>query len=75
MKVGILVPYSWSYRGGVIDHADQQARALQRLGIETSAGIAYGLGFFAEEGISFTALRKATGEAARDIADGESDAI
>ncbi|MHB8859084.1 MAG: glycosyltransferase family 4 protein [Thermoleophilia bacterium] len=35
MKVGILVPYSWSYRGGVIDHADQQARALQRLGIET----------------------------------------
>lgn len=35
MKVGILVPYSWSYRGGVIDHADQQAQALRQLGIET----------------------------------------
>jgi phosphatidylinositol alpha-mannosyltransferase len=35
MKVGIVVPYSWSYRGGVIEHAEQQARALRRLGIET----------------------------------------
>src|SRR5450759_1433184 len=35
MKVGILVPYSWSYRGGVIDHADQQAQALRQLWIET----------------------------------------
>ncbi len=35
MKVGIVVPYSWSFWGGVVDHADQQARALNRLGIET----------------------------------------
>jgi phosphatidylinositol alpha-mannosyltransferase len=32
MKVGIVVPYSWSFWGGVIDHADQQARALRELG-------------------------------------------
>ena len=35
MKVGIIVPYSWSYRGGVIEHAEWQARTLRRLGIET----------------------------------------
>src|SRR5712691_1228562 len=35
VKVGIIVPYSWSFWGGVVDHADQQARALNRLGIET----------------------------------------
>ena len=35
MKVGIIVPYSWSYRGGVIEHAEWQARALRQLGIET----------------------------------------
>jgi len=35
MKVGIVVPYSWSFGGGVVDHADAQARALQTLGIET----------------------------------------
>ncbi len=35
MKVGIIVPYSWSYHGGVIEHAEQQARALQELGIKT----------------------------------------
>jgi phosphatidyl-myo-inositol alpha-mannosyltransferase len=35
VKVGIVVPYSWSFWGGVVDHADQQARALNRLGIET----------------------------------------
>jgi phosphatidyl-myo-inositol alpha-mannosyltransferase len=34
MKVGIVVPYSWSFWGGVQEHADHQARALQRLGIE-----------------------------------------
>jgi phosphatidyl-myo-inositol alpha-mannosyltransferase len=32
MKIGIVVPYSWSFWGGVIDHADQQARALRDLG-------------------------------------------
>ena len=34
MKVGIVVPYSWSFWGGVQEHADHQARALQSLGIE-----------------------------------------
>ena len=32
MKVGIVVPYSWSFWGGVQEHADHQARALQQLG-------------------------------------------
>jgi len=35
MKVGIVVPYSWSYLGGVPEHAELQASALQGLGIET----------------------------------------
>jgi phosphatidylinositol alpha-mannosyltransferase len=35
VKVGIVVPYSWSFGGGVVDHADAQARALARVGIET----------------------------------------
>lgn len=35
MKVGIVVPYSWSFGGGVVDHAEAQARALEELGIET----------------------------------------
>ena len=34
MKVGIVVPFSWSYWGGVNEHADQQARALMELGHE-----------------------------------------
>jgi phosphatidylinositol alpha-mannosyltransferase len=34
MKVGIVVPYSWSFWGGVQEHADHQARALARLGVE-----------------------------------------
>jgi len=34
MKVGIVVPYSWSFWGGVLDHADHQARALADIGIE-----------------------------------------
>ncbi|MEO8289363.1 MAG: glycosyltransferase family 4 protein [Gaiellaceae bacterium] len=34
MKVGIVVPYSWSFWGGVQEHADHQARALAGLGIE-----------------------------------------
>lgn len=32
MKIGIVVPFSWSYWGGVNEHADQQARALIELG-------------------------------------------
>lgn len=35
MKVGIVVPYSWSFGGGVVDHAEAQARALEAIGIET----------------------------------------
>ncbi|HEY2741337.1 MAG TPA: glycosyltransferase family 4 protein, partial [Gaiellaceae bacterium] len=35
MKVGIVVPYSWSFGGGVVDHAEAQARSLEALGIET----------------------------------------
>ena len=34
MKVGIVVPYSWSFWGGVVDHAEQQLRALQTLGVD-----------------------------------------
>jgi phosphatidylinositol alpha-mannosyltransferase len=34
MKVGIVVPYSWSFWGGVQEHADHQARALKDLGVE-----------------------------------------
>jgi phosphatidylinositol alpha-mannosyltransferase len=34
MKVGIVVPYSWSFGGGVVDHAVAQAHALQAIGIE-----------------------------------------
>ncbi len=34
MKVGIVVPYSWSFWGGVQEHADHQARALRRRGVD-----------------------------------------
>src|SRR5439155_20572918 len=35
MKVGIVVPYSWSFWGAVVEHAELQAEALHRLGVET----------------------------------------
>jgi len=35
MKVGIVVPYSWSFWGAVVEHAESQAEALRRLGVET----------------------------------------
>src|ERR671930_507968 len=35
MKVGIIVPYSWSFWGAVVEHAELQADALERLGVET----------------------------------------
>lgn len=35
VKVGIVVPFSWSYWGGVNEHALHQAEALNRLGVET----------------------------------------
>jgi phosphatidylinositol alpha-mannosyltransferase len=34
MKVAIVVPYSWSFWGGVLEHADHQARALLELGAD-----------------------------------------
>ena len=35
MKVGIVVPFSWSFWGAVVEHAELQADALRKLGIET----------------------------------------
>jgi phosphatidyl-myo-inositol alpha-mannosyltransferase len=35
VKVGIVVPYSWSFWGAVVEHAELQAQTLQRLGVET----------------------------------------
>src|SRR5437763_6926911 len=34
VKVGIVVPYSWSFWGGVVEHAELQADALRALGCE-----------------------------------------
>ena len=34
MKVAIVVPYSWSFWGGVVDHAEQQLLALRALGVD-----------------------------------------
>jgi phosphatidylinositol alpha-mannosyltransferase len=35
MKVGIVVPYSWSFWGAVVEHVELQADALQRRGLDT----------------------------------------
>jgi phosphatidyl-myo-inositol alpha-mannosyltransferase len=35
VKVGIVVPYSWSYWGAVIEHVELKVDALRKLGIET----------------------------------------
>ena len=34
MKVGIVVPYSWSFWGAVVEHAELQADALRTLGVD-----------------------------------------
>ena len=34
MKVGIVVPFSWTFWGAVNEHAELQAAALRRLGVE-----------------------------------------
>ena len=34
MKVGIIVPFSWSFWGAVVEHAELQAAALRRLGVD-----------------------------------------
>ncbi|HKD32476.1 MAG TPA: glycosyltransferase family 4 protein [Gaiellaceae bacterium] len=41
MKVGIVVPYSWSYWGGVNEHVELKVEALHRLGIETRTVIGH----------------------------------
>jgi phosphatidylinositol alpha-mannosyltransferase len=35
MKVGIVVPYSWSFWGAVVEHAELQAEALRGHGVDT----------------------------------------
>jgi phosphatidylinositol alpha-mannosyltransferase len=32
MKIGVVVPFSWSYWGGVVEHAEHQVAALRRRG-------------------------------------------
>jgi phosphatidyl-myo-inositol alpha-mannosyltransferase len=34
VKVGIVVPYSWSFWGAVVEHAELQAATLERLGFD-----------------------------------------
>ena len=34
MKIGIVVPFSWSFWGAVVEHAELQAAALEELGHE-----------------------------------------
>ena len=34
MKIGIIVPFSWSYWGGVVEHSENQAAALRERGHE-----------------------------------------
>ncbi len=34
MKVGIVVPFSWSFWGAVLEHAELQAEALRKRGLE-----------------------------------------
>ncbi len=34
VKIGIVVPYSWSFWGAVVEHAELQSEALRRLGHE-----------------------------------------
>jgi phosphatidylinositol alpha-mannosyltransferase len=34
VKVGIVVPYSWSFWGAVVEHAELQAEALRALGLD-----------------------------------------
>ena len=34
MKIGIVVPFSWSFWGAVVEHAELQAEALEARGHE-----------------------------------------
>jgi phosphatidylinositol alpha-mannosyltransferase len=41
VKIGIITPYSWSYIGGVVEHAENQAAALRELGADTRVVMGY----------------------------------
>jgi phosphatidylinositol alpha-mannosyltransferase len=41
VKVGVVVPFSWSYVGGVSEHGEAQAAALQARGVETRLIMGY----------------------------------
>ncbi len=41
MKIGIVVPFSWSYPGGVVEHAENQAHALSLRGHEVRLVMGY----------------------------------
>jgi len=36
MRIGVVVPFSWSYWGGVVEHAENQAAALRARGHEVT---------------------------------------
>jgi phosphatidylinositol alpha-mannosyltransferase len=40
-KVGIVVPFSWSFCGGVVEHGRRQAEALLTLGVDTRLLVGY----------------------------------
>jgi phosphatidyl-myo-inositol alpha-mannosyltransferase len=42
VKVGIVVPFSWSFWGAVVEHAELQSEALRRQGCEVLTVIAIG---------------------------------
>ena len=41
MKIGIVVPFSWSFWGAVVEHAELQADALEDLQIQNFSEIGY----------------------------------
>ncbi len=41
MKIGIIVPFSWSYWGGVVEHSEHQAAALRRRGHDVKIVMGY----------------------------------
>ena len=49
MKVGIVVPFSWSFWGAVLEHAELQAEALRARGLDDVRVERISLGDFARE--------------------------
>jgi phosphatidylinositol alpha-mannosyltransferase len=41
VKIGIVVPFSWSYWGGVVEHSEHQAAALRRRGHDVKILMGY----------------------------------